>query len=95
MLEVLKKLKNYITRHRYYNVSSFAVDCTAMANMFYYVPLIFPALHLMENLGIRKTLILGSVLSCLGAWIKTLGIAPDRFWVILVGQSFVASVQVI
>lgn len=66
-----------------------------MSYMFYYVPLIFPATYLLERFGIRRTLILGSCLSCLGAWIKTLATAPDRFYVALIGQSIVASTQVI
>ncbi|XP_001604452.1 feline leukemia virus subgroup C receptor-related protein 2-like [Nasonia vitripennis] len=80
---------------RYYNVSNFAIDCMAMSYMFYYVIFIFPATYLLERIGIRRTLILGSCMSCLGAWIKTFAIAPDRFYVVLIGQSIVAITQVL
>ncbi|XP_014207719.1 feline leukemia virus subgroup C receptor-related protein 2-like [Copidosoma floridanum] len=84
-------ISNIVTR--YYNVSSFAVDCSAMSYMFYYVPFVFPASWLSERFGVRKTLILGSVLSCSGAWIKSYATTPRSFHVALVGQSVVATTQ--
>lgn len=97
MIVFEKLLKDHEQKHffdRYYNVSSFAVECTAMSNMFYYVVFIFPAAYYSELAGVRRTLILGSCLSCLGAWIKVYATSPDKFFWLLVGQSMVASCQV-
>ena len=44
--------------------------------------------------GLRVTVIIGTLGTCLGGWIKVVGVAPDRFSVALVGQSIVAVSQV-
>ena len=80
---------------RYYGVSSLAVDWTAMSFMAYYVVLVFPATYIIDRWGLRRSNILGCGLCCLGSWIKVLSVSPDRFYVTIIGQSLVASMQTI
>ncbi|XP_076632513.1 choline/ethanolamine transporter flvcr2a [Colletes latitarsis] len=80
---------------RYYNVSSLAVDWTAMTFMAYYVVLIFPMTYIIDRLGFRWSNIFGCGLSCLGSWIKVFSVNPDRFYVTFIGQSCVAAMQTI
>ncbi|XP_001607768.1 feline leukemia virus subgroup C receptor-related protein 2 [Nasonia vitripennis] len=75
---------------RYYDVSSFAVDCTSMIFMFYYGIFIFPVSYLSDRIGLRWTIIAGSALCCVGSWIKILSVDPDKFYVALIGQSVIA-----
>lgn len=44
--------------------------------------------------GIRKSVIIGAVGTCLGAWVKTLSLSPDRYWITLLGQTIVACSQI-
>ena len=44
--------------------------------------------------GLRVTVILGAVGTMIGAWIKVLGVHPDRFFVVLIGQTVTALAQV-
>ncbi|XP_012280797.1 feline leukemia virus subgroup C receptor-related protein 2 isoform X2 [Orussus abietinus] len=48
-----------------------------------------------DRFGLRWTAILGSSISCLGAWVKIFSVAPDRFYVTFIGQSLGASSQVL
>ncbi|XP_069694736.1 choline/ethanolamine transporter flvcr2b-like [Periplaneta americana] len=79
---------------RYYNVDSVAVDWTAIIFLATFVPLIFPALYFLEKMGLRWAIFLGALGTALGSWIKALSVAPGRFWVTFVGQTFVAMSQV-
>ena len=40
------------------------------------------------------TVIIGAVGTCIGGWIKVMGVSPDRFYVALIGQSIIAVSQV-
>jgi FLVCR family feline leukemia virus subgroup C receptor-related protein len=44
--------------------------------------------------GLRITLLMGAFGTALGAWIKVLGVAPDLFYVALIGQTITAMSQV-
>jgi MFS transporter, FLVCR family, feline leukemia virus subgroup C receptor-related protein len=44
--------------------------------------------------GLRIAAILGCLGTCLGAWIKVLGVGPDLFWLAFIGQAIVAASQV-
>lgn len=79
---------------RYYGVSSLMVDWTSMSFMAIYAIFIFPASYVTDRCGLRWTAILGSSLNCLGAWIKTFSVQPDRFYVVFIGHSVVALAQV-
>ncbi|XP_011170110.1 uncharacterized MFS-type transporter C09D4.1 isoform X1 [Solenopsis invicta] len=78
---------------KYYNVLDYTVDMTSMIYMITYIPLIFPASYLLNNFGLRTTVIVGSLGTALGSWIKVLSVAPDRFWVTFIGQTVVAISQ--
>ncbi|XP_066999147.2 heme transporter FLVCR2 [Anabrus simplex] len=79
---------------RYYGVSSYAVDWTSIVYMITFPPFIFPASAFLERMGLRKFVIIGAFGTSLGSWIKCGSIAPDRFWVTLIGQTIVATCQV-
>ncbi|XP_015514784.1 uncharacterized MFS-type transporter C09D4.1-like [Neodiprion pinetum] len=80
---------------RYYNVSTIAVDWTSLLFMLAYIPLVFPISYMMDRIGLRWTIIVGCLLTALGSWIKVFSIPRDRFYVTFIGQSLVASTQVI
>ncbi|XP_077265379.1 choline/ethanolamine transporter flvcr2a isoform X1 [Temnothorax americanus] len=84
-------ISNIVTK--YYNVSDYTVDMTSMIYMITYIPLIFPASYLLDNFGLRWTVIIGAFGTAIGSWIKVFSIAPDRFWVTFVGQTVVAISQ--
>ncbi|XP_046751771.1 feline leukemia virus subgroup C receptor-related protein 2-like [Diprion similis] len=79
---------------RYYDVSVLAVASTNIMLMVGYSVFLFPGLFLMERIGMKWTVVIGAALTCLGAWIKVLATAPDRFPVLLTGQAIVAVSQV-
>ncbi|XP_032786902.2 feline leukemia virus subgroup C receptor-related protein 2 isoform X1 [Daphnia magna] len=79
---------------KYYNVDSTTVDWTSLVYMVTYIPLIFPGAWIMDKVGLRVTLLMGSFGTALGSWIKVLGAAPDLFYVALIGQTITAMSQV-
>ncbi|XP_025834573.1 uncharacterized MFS-type transporter C09D4.1-like [Agrilus planipennis] len=44
--------------------------------------------------GLRYAVIIGSIGTTLGSWIKVAAVAPDRFWVAFLGQAIVALSQI-
>lgn len=70
------------------------VDWTSMSFMAFYAAFIFPVSYMTDRCGLRWTIIIGSGLNCLGAWIKIFSVQPDRFYVVLIGHSIVALAQV-
>ncbi|XP_024889806.1 feline leukemia virus subgroup C receptor-related protein 2-like [Temnothorax curvispinosus] len=84
-------ITNIVTR--YYGVSSLMVDWTSMSFMAFYATFILPALYVTDRYGLRWNTIIGTGLNCLGAWIKTLSVQPDRFYVAFIGHSVVALAQ--
>ncbi|XP_026683981.1 uncharacterized MFS-type transporter C09D4.1-like [Diaphorina citri] len=79
---------------KYYGVGSFYVDCTSMIYMLTYIPLITPGSWFLDKYGIRESVIIGALGTCLGAWVKTFSLDPSRFWVTLLGQTIVACSQI-
>lgn len=81
---------------KYYDIEPSAVDWTMTVYMVAYLPLVFPALWLLEKIGIRKSMVLTSAGLCLGSWIKLYAsFAQDRFAFALFGQSVGAVSQVL
>ncbi|KAL0901983.1 hypothetical protein ABMA27_007120 [Loxostege sticticalis] len=78
----------------YYGVSGNLVSWTSMVYMITYVPLIFPASWLLSRTGLRVTTIIGSLGTCLGAWLKVFSVPQDMFWLGFMGQTVVAMSQV-
>ncbi|XP_063227089.1 uncharacterized MFS-type transporter C09D4.1-like [Bacillus rossius redtenbacheri] len=83
---------NVVGEH--YGVTPAAVEWTSMVFMVTYVPLVLPAAGILDKWGLRRSLLLGAAGTALGAWLKVLGTARDHFWVVLAGQTVVASSQV-
>ncbi|KAI1294723.1 putative MFS-type transporter -like protein [Halotydeus destructor] len=84
-------IANIITE--YYDVTDYDVNWTSVIYMVVYIPLIFPASWLLDKKGLRFSVILGAFGTCLGAWIKTASVSPDRFWVTMIGQTVAAVSQ--
>ena len=88
--------------HRYYNASMpgneyqqlVALDWLSMIYMLAYIPLIFPATWLLDKKGLRLCGILATFLNALGAWVKCGAISPDRFAVLMFGQTICAIAQI-
>jgi len=78
----------------YYGVDGQSVNWTSLVFMVAYIPLIFPGAWIMDKYGLRVTVIIGAVGTCIGGWIKVMGVSPDRFYVALIGQSIIAVSQV-
>ncbi|XP_066999142.2 heme transporter FLVCR2 [Anabrus simplex] len=85
-------ITNVVTK--FYNVSSYAVDWTAIVFMFVYSPLVFPASYLVNKIGLRKCILIGAGMTALGSWVKCASISPELYWVTMVGQTIVAIAQV-
>lgn len=58
--------------------------------MLVYIPLVFPAMFLLERKGLRLTCVLGALLTFVGAAIKCAAVRPDLFAVAMLGQTFCA-----
>ena len=65
----------------YYGVSMNAVSWTSIINMAVFIPLLAPAMWLVDNTGLRKVLIIGSGLNAAGTVLKCFAAKPDLFWV--------------
>ena len=81
---------------KYYDVSTFTVTWTSMIYMVTYIPLIFPACWFLQKKGLRLSVILGSLGTCIGSWIKVLGTGQETwcFPLVFSGQTVVAISQI-
>ncbi|XP_049952610.1 uncharacterized MFS-type transporter C09D4.1-like isoform X3 [Schistocerca serialis cubense] len=79
---------------KYYDVSSYAVDWTSVLFMLVYIPFVYPASSLINEKGLRLSILLGAALNAAATWLKVLAVAPGRFWLLLVAQSIAAVAQV-
>lgn len=88
--------------HKYYNASMpgneyqqlVALDWLSMIYMLAYIPLIFPATWLLDKKGLRICGLLATFLNALGAWIKCGALSPDRFPLLMTGQTVCAIAQI-
>ena len=80
----------------YYKVSTLTVTWTSMIYMVTYIPLIFPASWFLQKKGLRKSVVIGSLGTCLGSWVKVIGTgnASWCFPVVFTGQTIVAISQI-
>lgn len=74
----------------YYGVSEVAVAWTSLVYHIGCVTLALPSSWIMENMGLRASVILGAVGTALGSCVKIFSVDPDRFGYVLVGQTFPA-----
>lgn len=70
-----------------------AVNWFSMVYMLTYIPLVFPAMFLLERKGLRLSCILGALLTFVGACIKCAAVRPDLFAVAMAGQTICAIAQ--
>lgn len=71
-----------------------AVDWLSLIYMLTYVVLIIPSMWLLQKKGLRVAGLCGAILNCIGAWIKVASVRPDRFAVLMVGQTVCSIAQV-
>ena len=87
---------------RYYNESlpgdesqqTMAIEWLSMVYMLAYIPLIFPVTWLLDKKGLRWVTLLANIFNALGAWIKCAAVSPNRFGVLMLGQTICAIAQV-
>ncbi|XP_033214529.1 feline leukemia virus subgroup C receptor-related protein 2-like isoform X2 [Belonocnema kinseyi] len=64
-----------------------------MIYMLAFIPLVIPATHVFEKIGLRWTVVSSTFITCLGSWIKVFSASPDRFYLAFVGQTLAATMQ--
>ncbi|XP_024935716.1 feline leukemia virus subgroup C receptor-related protein 2 isoform X2 [Cephus cinctus] len=62
--------------------------------MLAYIPVVFPCIYFMDRVGLKWMILGGSIITSIGSWLKAVSVAPDRFYLVLLGQSIVAVAQV-
>lgn len=77
----------------YYRTSRMAINWTSMVYMLAYIPLTPPACWLFGKLGLRPTVLVGSLGTGLGAAVKCASVGRDSFAILMLGQSLVAVSQ--
>lgn len=87
----LSSITNIVTR--YYKVDNMAINWTSMVYMLVYIPLVVPASWLFEKIGMRNSILLGSLGTSLGSFIKCFSCKQDRFYILMFGQTIVAISQ--
>ncbi|CAH1102511.1 unnamed protein product [Psylliodes chrysocephalus] len=79
---------------KYYNVSSLAVDWSAIIYLCIYPVIFIPASYIIDTQGLRTTALIGGIGTALGAILKLFSIRQDLFYVVLLGQSLGSAAQV-
>ncbi|XP_023247835.1 uncharacterized MFS-type transporter C09D4.1-like, partial [Copidosoma floridanum] len=78
---------------RYYDVSTLAVQSTVIVFNLSVPIMIYPCTLIMNRWGLRLTMILVSLSTCLGTWIKYIATSPDTFVLAVLGQTLVGAWQ--
>ena len=79
---------------KFYGVDNFAINLTSTIYMLVYIPLVVPSTWLFERLGMRNSILIGSLGTTLGSLIKCFSCQPGSFWTLLMGgQTLVAISQ--
>lgn len=86
----------------YYNASlpgstymkQIAVDWLSLIYMLAYIPLIVPAMWLLDRRGLRTIALTATFLNALGAWLKCAAVHPDWFPMLMTAQTICAIAQV-
>ncbi|XP_022917980.2 choline/ethanolamine transporter flvcr2a-like [Onthophagus taurus] len=79
---------------RYYDLETFDVSWTSLVFMIGYIVLFIPVSYLMEKYDLRKISLGISFLTTVGTLIKLFSIHQDKYYVVLIGQTFCAIGQV-
>lgn len=78
---------------KYYSISNLAINWTSMVYMLMYIPLVVPSTWLFERMGMRNSILVGSLGTSIGSLIKCFCCEPNRFYLLMVGQTIVATSQ--
>ncbi len=70
-----------------------AVNWFSMVYMLCYIPLVFPAMFLLDKKGLKLSCILGALLTTIGSIIKCAAVNPNLFAVAMLGQTICAIAQ--
>lgn len=70
-----------------------AVNWFSMVYMLFYIPLVFPAMFLLDKKGLKLSIVLGGLLTTIGSVIKCFAVNPDLFLVAMLGQIICAIAQ--
>uniref|UniRef100_A0A6G1SJI3 Feline leukemia virus subgroup C receptor-related protein 2 n=1 Tax=Aceria tosichella TaxID=561515 RepID=A0A6G1SJI3_9ACAR len=84
----LSTITNKVTL--YYEVDNMTVNWTSVLFMITFIPLVLPTGWLIERIGLRKAVLIGSTGITLGACIKCFACREDGFWIVIVGQIVVS-----
>lgn len=79
---------------RFYQTTNLAINWLALIYLVTYVLFILPVMWLIDNRGMRETLLIGSAFNSIGACLKTGSAQPDKLAVAFVGQSLCAVADV-
>jgi len=77
----------------YWSTTVNAISWTSMLYMATYIPLMFVATWVLDTYGLRKCLIIGSLLNSAGSVIKLFSVHPDNFYISFIGQTVAACAQ--
>ncbi|KAH7953700.1 hypothetical protein HPB49_011494 [Dermacentor silvarum] len=77
----------------HYGVSEATISWTSLLYLIGYMALAFPSAWILDNKGLRATVLIGAVGTAIGACIKTFAVKPGQFTLVLVGQVFPALAQ--
>ena len=70
-----------------------AVNWFSMVYMLCYIPLVFPAMFLLDKKGLKMSCVLGALLTTVGSLIKCAAVRSDLFAVAMLGQTICAIAQ--
>lgn len=87
----LSSITNIVSQ--FYRVDNMAINWTSMVYMLVYIPLVVPSTWLFERMGMRNSILLGSLGTTLGSLIKCFCCQPNRFTLLMFGQTLVAASQ--
>lgn len=67
-----------------------AINWFSMVYMLCYIPLVFPAMFLLESKGLKLSCSIGAFLTLIGCIIKCFAVNPNSFYLAMAGQTFCA-----
>jgi len=70
-----------------------AINWFSIVYMICYIPLVFPAMFLLDRYGLRVSIIIGAFLTALGSIVKCFAVKPELFLVAMLGQFFCSVAQ--
>lgn len=72
---------------KYYGVSNEAVEWTALVYNMTAMVLVLPAAWCLDKYGLRVSMLVGTLGTALGLWLRVLGCWPEYFWAVMAGHA--------